>query len=110
VSECTESRAIVSTIAFPAQSLKLTTVAEGIEQKAELEFLRELGCHQYHGFFFSRPVPSSAILGLLSYPYPAFITLCDSHIFFFLSSISAHVLFAINMQPFQTNRKILFFQ
>jgi diguanylate cyclase (GGDEF)-like protein len=67
VSECTESRAIVSTIVFLAQSLKLNTVAEGIEQKEELEFLRELGCHQYQGFFFSRPVPSNAILGLLSH-------------------------------------------
>jgi EAL domain-containing protein (putative c-di-GMP-specific phosphodiesterase class I) len=67
VSECTESRAIVSTIVFLAKSLKLSTVAEGVEQKEELEFLRELGCHQYQGFFFSRPVPSNAILGLLSH-------------------------------------------
>jgi EAL domain-containing protein (putative c-di-GMP-specific phosphodiesterase class I) len=67
VSESAESRAIISTIVFLAQSLKLTTVAEGIEQKEELEFLRELGCHQYQGFYFSRPVPSNAILGLLSH-------------------------------------------
>jgi diguanylate cyclase (GGDEF)-like protein len=39
VSENTDSRAIVSTIVFLAQSLKLSIVAEGIEKKEELEFL-----------------------------------------------------------------------
>jgi predicted signal transduction protein with EAL and GGDEF domain len=66
VSENTDSRAIVSTIVFLAQSLKLSIVAEGIEKKEELEFLRTLGCHQYQGFFFSRPVPSNELCQLLS--------------------------------------------
>ena len=67
VSERSESRAIVSTIVFLAQRLKLSTVAEGIEKKEELEFLHRLGCHQYQGFFFSRPVPSNEIVELLSH-------------------------------------------
>jgi EAL domain-containing protein (putative c-di-GMP-specific phosphodiesterase class I) len=67
VSQNADSRAIVSTIVFLARSLKLSTVAEGIEKKEELEFLRKLGCHQYQGFFFSRPVPSNELCELLSY-------------------------------------------
>ena len=67
VSESADSRAIVSTIVFLAQSLNLSIVAEGIETKEELEFLQKLGCHQYQGFFFSRPVPSHELCKLLSY-------------------------------------------
>jgi diguanylate cyclase (GGDEF)-like protein len=66
LSESADSRAIVSTIVFLARSLKLSIVAEGIEKKEELEFLKKLGCHQYQGFFFSRPVPSNEIVGLLT--------------------------------------------
>jgi diguanylate cyclase (GGDEF)-like protein len=67
VSKSADSRAIVSTIVFLARSLKLSIVAEGIEKKEELEFLRKLGCHQYQGFFFSRPVPSNEIVELLAH-------------------------------------------
>ena len=66
LSKNTDSRAIVSAIVFLAKSLKLSTVAEGIEKKEELEILRKLGCHQYQGFFFSRPVPSNEIVELLT--------------------------------------------
>jgi EAL domain-containing protein (putative c-di-GMP-specific phosphodiesterase class I) len=47
-------------------------VAEGIEKKEELEFLRKLGCHQYQGFFFSRPVPNNELCELLSINVDAF--------------------------------------
>ena len=59
------TRAIVSTIVFLARSLKLSTVAEGIENKVELEFLKKIGCLQYQGFYFSRPVPPNELLELL---------------------------------------------
>ena len=65
LSKSAHTRAIVSTIVFLARSLKLSTVAEGIEKKEELEFLQKLGCHQYQGFFFSRPVPPNELLELL---------------------------------------------
>ena len=66
VSERSDSRAIVSTIVFLAQRLKLSTVAEGVEKKEELEFLQKLGCHEYQGYYFSRPVPGNELLELLS--------------------------------------------
>jgi EAL domain-containing protein (putative c-di-GMP-specific phosphodiesterase class I) len=67
LSKSTDTRAIVSTIVFLARSLKLATVAEGIEKKEELEFMRKLGCQQYQGFYFSRPVPSKELVELLTH-------------------------------------------
>jgi predicted signal transduction protein with EAL and GGDEF domain len=65
LSKSNETRAIVKAIVFLARSLKLSTVAEGIEDKSELEFLQKLGCNQYQGFYFSRPVPPNELLELL---------------------------------------------
>jgi diguanylate cyclase (GGDEF)-like protein len=62
-----DSRAIVATIVFLARRLGLSTVAEGVEKKEELEFMQKLGCNQYQGFFFSRPVPSKELTKLLSH-------------------------------------------
>jgi diguanylate cyclase (GGDEF)-like protein len=67
LSESGECRAIVSTILFLARSLNLFTVAEGIEKKEDLTYLRELDCQQYQGFFFSPPVPSAEIVKLISH-------------------------------------------
>ncbi|MBW2368560.1 MAG: EAL domain-containing protein [Deltaproteobacteria bacterium] len=61
VSERADSRAIVSTIVYLAKNLNLLTVAEGIEKKEELAFLKTLGCNQYQGFFYSRPVPADVL-------------------------------------------------
>jgi EAL domain-containing protein (putative c-di-GMP-specific phosphodiesterase class I) len=59
------SRAIVSTVAFLAQNLNMLTVAEGVEKKEELEFLKELGCDQFQGFLFSRAIPSNELFQML---------------------------------------------
>lgn len=49
------------------QSLGLTTLAEGIETKEQLEILRALGCQQGQGFLFSRAIPASEIAGALKF-------------------------------------------
>ena len=67
LSQSADTRAIVSTIVYLARSLKLSTVAEGIEKKAELGFLKRLGCNQYQGFLFSRPVPAEEIFEMLTH-------------------------------------------
>ncbi len=59
------SRAIVSSIIFLAHSLNMTTVAEGVEQGAELDFLQSQRCNQYQGYLFSRPVPAHELFNLL---------------------------------------------
>lgn len=60
-----ESRAIVATILALARNLNFATVAEGIEAKAELEFLQKQGCQRYQGFLFSRPVPANEFFSML---------------------------------------------
>ena len=44
---------ILETIVQLARTLKLSTVAEGIETKAQLDFIQNLGCNLGQGFYFS---------------------------------------------------------
>jgi len=48
---------IVDTIILMAQQLDLEVVAEGIETRAETDYLLDRDCGTFQGFFFSRPVP-----------------------------------------------------
>jgi len=58
--------AIVSGIVSMARELHLYTVAEGVETSAQLERLRELGCDQAQGYYFTRPVSAEACEKLLN--------------------------------------------
>ncbi len=49
----------VSTIAL-AHSLGVRVVAEGVETQAQFDMLREHGCDEVQGFFFSEPLPAEA--------------------------------------------------
>jgi len=49
--------AIVDTTILLAVSLGLTVVAEGVEQKEQLDWLKGHGCYRYQGYFFGRPTP-----------------------------------------------------
>ena len=60
-----DDREIASTIIAMARSLGLRVLAEGVETRAQLEFLRERGCDEYQGYLFSKPVPADAIEVLL---------------------------------------------
>jgi diguanylate cyclase (GGDEF)-like protein len=53
-----EDASIVRAIVSLAHSLRLKVVAEGVETPAQLDFLKAVGCDEYQGFHFSRPVPS----------------------------------------------------
>jgi diguanylate cyclase (GGDEF)-like protein len=55
------SRAIVRAIVRMAESLGLTVVAEGVEDAATLELLREMGAGQAQGYYFSMPVPQDKL-------------------------------------------------
>lgn len=48
--------AIVSSIITLGDNLGLKIVAEGVETKEQLSFLRDLHCHQIQGYFISKPV------------------------------------------------------
>jgi len=47
----------VGTIIAIAQHMNLGIVAEGVESKMELDFLKENGCPCYQGYYFSKPLP-----------------------------------------------------
>lgn len=57
--------AIAGAVIALGKSLKLRVVAEGVETLGQLDFLREQGCHDIQGFYFSRPVEASTITLLL---------------------------------------------
>ena len=56
-----DGHAIVAAIIHMAESLGLSTLAEGVEDEATATELRRLGCRQAQGFFYARPVAASAL-------------------------------------------------
>jgi diguanylate cyclase (GGDEF)-like protein len=61
-----ESAAIVQAVAGLAQQLSMTTTAEGVETQTQLDRVRELGCTDVQGHFFSPPVPAKELAALLA--------------------------------------------
>jgi len=57
---------IASIIIAMAKTLKLESLAEGVETEEQLQFLKSRGCDSCQGFLFSRPVPPAAIPQFLS--------------------------------------------
>lgn len=51
-----QSTGIVQTIIHLAEMLGLRTIGEGVETKEQWDILKELGCSQLQGYYFSRPV------------------------------------------------------
>jgi EAL domain-containing protein (putative c-di-GMP-specific phosphodiesterase class I) len=45
--------------------LGVTITAEGVETEAELNCLRNEGCHEAQGFLFSQARPNAEIVGML---------------------------------------------
>lgn len=49
-----DDRAIVSTILAMGKNLKLNILAEGVENEEQIRYLKEHGCNDVQGYFFSR--------------------------------------------------------
>jgi EAL domain-containing protein (putative c-di-GMP-specific phosphodiesterase class I) len=60
-----DDQAIVRTIVAMATSLNLSVIAEGVETEEQLQLLSGLGCENYQGYLFSRPVPIEKLDALL---------------------------------------------
>jgi diguanylate cyclase (GGDEF)-like protein len=56
--DSSESAAIIQAVAGLAQSLRMSTTAEGVETRTQLDHVRELGCTDVQGYFYSPPVPA----------------------------------------------------
>jgi EAL domain-containing protein (putative c-di-GMP-specific phosphodiesterase class I) len=63
--------AITTSIVLMGKSLDLTVVAEGVETRSQLAFLRVIECHEAQGYLFSRPVPAAEAGALLASGLPA---------------------------------------
>ena len=54
--------AITKALISMGRTLGLTVVAEGVETREQLDFLREQDCPQIQGYFFQRPLPADEFL------------------------------------------------
>jgi diguanylate cyclase (GGDEF)-like protein len=60
-----DSGIIIEAIISLARSLKIDTVAEGVETPEQLEFLIDRGCHVAQGFLFGLPMTDADVIPLL---------------------------------------------
>ena len=48
---------VIKSIINMAKELNIITVAEGVEEKEQVNFLKQIKCDQIQGYYFSKPVP-----------------------------------------------------
>jgi len=66
LTERPDSIAIIRAVAGLGLSFGMTTTAEGVETQDQLDKMREEGCSEVQGYFYSRPVPAGQIADLLA--------------------------------------------
>lgn len=57
--------AIAQTIVQLANNLDLATIAEGVETEEQANMLKLMGCAEFQGYYFSKPMPASEIERLI---------------------------------------------
>lgn len=60
-----DDAAIVSALITLAQALDICIVAEGVETKEQVDFLKEKKCCEVQGYYFSKPLPAEQMEQLL---------------------------------------------
>ncbi len=56
-----DDMAITRAVVEMGRSLGLQVIAEGVEDEAQLQFLKNIGCESMQGFYFSKPVPADEL-------------------------------------------------
>lgn len=56
---------IVNTMIALAESLRLKVIAEGVESRAQKDFLLSHGCHNVQGYYYSKPLSSKEMRAVL---------------------------------------------
>jgi diguanylate cyclase (GGDEF)-like protein/PAS domain S-box-containing protein len=64
-----EESAVARTIVALAKSLRLETVAEGVERSEHVRELQTLKCDIAQGYFFARPLDAGALTALMAAPH-----------------------------------------
>lgn len=60
-----DNAVVIKAIIAMAKSLNINVIAEGVETEQQLEYLRQHGCHEAQGYYFSRPIEAEAFMLLL---------------------------------------------
>ena len=66
--------AITAAIIGLARNMGITSIAEGVDRREQLDFLRQHGCEEAQGFLFCRAMPPDEVAGWLSKPHSGTIT------------------------------------
>ena len=61
----TSDATIVGTVVSLGRNLGLSVVAEGVEDEATQQTLKEMGCAAAQGYLFGRPMPGDDLLAAL---------------------------------------------
>jgi diguanylate cyclase (GGDEF)-like protein/PAS domain S-box-containing protein len=61
ISTNSREKAIVDGIIQLAQKIGLDVIAEGVETKEQIQLLKQMGCNQIQGYYFSKPLPANEI-------------------------------------------------
>jgi len=65
-----QARAVVSAVVKLAHALGMRVVGEGVETQAQRDLLLAVGCDEFQGFFFARPMPAKALMAWLQAGQP----------------------------------------
>lgn len=68
-----DDSAIVAAVLSIAHDLRMQVIAEGIENRQQLEYLRARGCRSGQGFLFSPPVPPGEIPEIVAAAQPGWV-------------------------------------
>jgi diguanylate cyclase (GGDEF)-like protein len=68
IGEDQDSAAIVQAIIALAKQLNLKTVAEGVENRQQVQFLSQLGCDEIQGYYYGKPMSSEDFSHFLQQP------------------------------------------
>jgi EAL domain-containing protein (putative c-di-GMP-specific phosphodiesterase class I) len=56
---------MVDAIIMLARGLRMRVIAEGVETRAQIDYLRAQGCDYVQGFFYSRALPAGEVERIL---------------------------------------------
>lgn len=74
-----KSQLIIKSVVLMAKTLKMQTLAEGVETAEQVAFLKEIGCGKIQGFYFGRPTPETEAEN--AFEKQGYETAVDKHIF-----------------------------
>lgn len=73
-SDPARTKAVVGNVIQLSKQLEITTVAEGVETKGDIDLLQELGCDIVQGYYYARPMPAPEFTKRLAIAHLAVIT------------------------------------